>query len=68
MTRKTFSAALLTFSKAFDSVWRVGLWRKLLSTHVDGKFLRVLQNMYSNIKSYITVAGEDSPFSSVIGE
>ena len=60
--KKKLFCCFVDFSKAFDSVWRVGLWRKLLSTHVDGKFLRVLQNMYSNIKSCVTVAGEDSPF------
>ena len=50
------------FSKAFDPVWREGLWRKLLFTHVNGIFLCVLQNMYANIKSCVTVNGQDSQF------
>ena len=50
------------FSKAFDSVWRAGLWSKLLKTDINGNFLRILQNMYLNIKSCVSVDGNDSPF------
>ncbi|MES9879996.1 MAG: reverse transcriptase family protein, partial [Sedimenticola sp.] len=32
----------IDFSKAFDSVWRVGLWQKLLSNNINGKIFRVI--------------------------
>ena len=60
--KKKLFCCFVDFSKAFDSVWRIGLWRKLINTHVNGKFLRVLQNMYSDIKSCVTIRGDDSPF------
>ena len=46
----------------FDSVWHIGLWRKLLNTSVNGKFLKVLQIMYTEVKSYVTFKGENSLF------
>lgn len=60
--KKKLFCCFVDFSKAFDSVWRIGLWRKLINTHVNGKFLRVLQNMYLDIKSCVTIRGDDSPF------
>ena len=50
------------FSKAFDSVWRVGLWIKLLSNGINGKIFRLIYNMYQNIKSCISFNGEISSF------
>ena len=60
--KKKLFCCFVDFSKAFDSVWRFGLWRKLLNTSVNGKFLKVLQNMYAEVKSYVTLKGENSPF------
>ena len=34
--------AFIDFSQAFDSIWRVGLWRKLIFNSVDGKFFELL--------------------------
>jgi hypothetical protein len=56
------------FSQAFDKVWRVGLWHKLLNSSVNGKFFTVINNMYKNIKSCISHNGSFSPtFISEIG-
>ena len=54
--------AFIDFSKAFDSVWRVGLWRKLLENNINGKFFQVINSMYNGIKSCISINGQDSPF------
>lgn len=54
--------AFIDFSQAFDSVWRVGLWRKLLFNSVDGKFFRIVSNMYENIKSCIKLNNDASSF------
>ena len=48
------------FTKAFDNMWRVGIWQKLLKRGIDGKILKVIKNMYSGIKSCITVNGATS--------
>ena len=42
--------ALLTFQKAFDTVWRSGLYQKLLNLGIGGNFYKVVKCMYSNSK------------------
>ena len=54
--------AFIDFSQAFDSIWRVGLWRKLILHSVDGKFFRIITNMYESIKSRVKINGETSTF------
>ena len=41
------------FTKAFDNVWRAGLWQKLLKHGINGKILNVIINMYNEIKSCV---------------
>lgn len=60
--KKKLYCAFIDFSQAFDSVWRVGLWKKLLSNSINGKFFQVVHNMYKGIKSSISLNGENSPF------
>ena len=60
--KKKLFCCFVDFSKAFDSVWHIGLWRKLINTHVNGYFLCVLQNINKDIKSCISLKGEDSLF------
>lgn len=52
--------AYVDFSAAFDKVWRIGLWQKLIKTNINGKIFNVIFNMYQNIKSRITHLGEFS--------
>ncbi|MEW8548205.1 MAG: reverse transcriptase family protein, partial [Candidatus Thiodiazotropha sp.] len=59
---KKLFCSFIDFSKAFDSVWRVGLWMKLLSNGINGKFFRLIYNLYYNIKSCVHFAGEQSRF------
>ena len=54
--------AFIDFSQAFDSIWRVGLWRKLLFNSVDGKFFRIVTSMYNNIKFCVKSNNETSSF------
>ena len=41
---KTF-CCFVDFSKAFDTVWRAGLWQKLLDNCIEGKCFRIIRNM-----------------------
>ena len=50
------------FKQAFDSVWRDGLWLKLNTFNINGKCLRVIQSLYSNIKSKVVANNESSAF------
>ena len=54
--------AFIDFQKAFDSVWRVGLWHKLINSNVTGKILTVIKNMYANIKSCVSFNNKSSDF------
>ena len=38
--------AFIDYRKAFDSIHRTALWRKLLSHNIDGSVLRVIHNIY----------------------
>ena len=58
--RKKLFCCFIDFSRAFDTVWRVGLWRKLLSNNINGKILRIIKSMYEDIKSCVTINNETS--------
>ena len=60
--KKKLFCCFVDFSSAFDSVWRVGLWQKLLNMQIKGKVLTVIYNMYDDIKSCVSVNGENSSF------
>ena len=59
--KKKLFLAFIYFSQAFDNVWRAGLWYKLLQNNADGKFFKVIKNMYNNVKSCIKLDGSYSP-------
>ena len=59
---KKLFCAFIDFSQAFDKVWRVGLWHKLLQNHINGKFYSIITNMYNNIKSCVSHDGNKSEF------
>ena len=50
------------YSKAFDSINRATLWKKLISCGISGKVLCVILNMYKSIKSYVMANGMQSEF------
>ena len=52
----------MDFKQAFDTVWRGGLWVKLLELNVNGKCFNIIRNMYSNIKSRISTVEGCSAF------
>ena len=45
--------AFIDYKKAFDSVQRGLLWRKLLNSGVNGEVLRVIRDMYAKAKSCV---------------
>ena len=60
--KKKLFCAFIDFKQAFDNVWRGGLWTKLSSYNVNGKCLKLIQNMYENIKSRVSSADGSSAF------
>ena len=55
-------AVFIDFEKAFDKVWRDGLWYKLLLNHIDGKMYNIIYQMYQGIKSRIVLNGNKSEY------
>ena len=54
---KTF-CAFIDVRKAYDRVWRDGLWKRLWDAGVRGKMWRVLRRMYEKVNSCVLVDGE----------
>ena len=52
--KKTF-CSFIDFSKAFDSVWRIGLWMKLLGNGIQGKIFRHSGEQSAFFQSYCEV-------------
>ena len=46
--------AFIDFEKAFDKVWRDGLWYTLLLNYMNGNMYNIIVNMYSGTKSCIS--------------
>ena len=55
---KKIYCAFIKYCKAFDTVWRKGLWYKLLKKEIIGKILDIVYNMYQNIKSCVASEGK----------
>ena len=62
LKRKKLYCAFVDFEKAFDFVHRNSLFFKLLQNHINGKFFRIVKNMYQDTKSCIVQDNEKSEF------
>ena len=54
---KRLYCAFVDLKKAFDSVYRNGMWFKLYNCGIQGKLLRIVKNMYSVVKSCVRHCG-----------
>jgi hypothetical protein len=54
-SKKKIFCAFIDFKQAFDTVWRGGLWSKLLNANITGKCFNVINSMYKNIKSMVKI-------------
>ena len=59
---KKLYCTFVDFRKAFDSVWRTGLWRKLQKCEIKGKCFKIILNLYRNIKSCVEFNNKQSEF------
>ena len=60
LSKKKLYCAFIDFEKAFDTVWRLGLWNKLITSNINGKCFKVIVNMYNGIKAKIINGGSVS--------
>jgi len=52
----------IDIKKAYDRVWRDGLWARLADIGVKGKMWRIIRMMYSSTSSSVFAGGKDSDF------
>ena len=61
-------AFFIDYSKAFDYVVRENLWFKLMKCGIGGKMLKMIQSMYSDVKTRVFVNGNTSePYKCKLG-
>ena len=66
--RKHIYACFVDFSNAFPSVWRNGLYFKLLKSGISSKFVNLIISLYTNTHNYIKIGNKLSKrFDSHIG-
>lgn len=60
--KKKLFCCFVDFKQCFDSIWRIGLWKKLLNENINGKCFNIIKSMYNNIKSKIQTSEGSTPF------
>jgi hypothetical protein len=60
--QKRIYGCFVDYQKAFDSVDRTTLWRKLLESGIKGKIFTVIYNLYKQAKSCVSLGGHLSSF------
>lgn len=51
--KKKLFCCFIDFKKAFDTIWRAGLWQKLINSNIHGKMFKIIFSFYDNIKSCV---------------
>ena len=59
---KLVYVCFVDFSKAYDTVWRVGLFYKLIKYGLSLKFIKLIENMYINIQYAVNLSDRITPF------
>lgn len=54
-TKTPLYTAFIDFKKAFDTIWRTGLIKKLQSRNIDHSFIKLIAHMYSGNKAAVKV-------------
>ena len=66
--KKKLFCCFIDFKQAFDTVWRKGLWYKMLESKINGKCFNIIYNLYQDIKSKITTKeGSSCLFNCTLG-
>ena len=60
--KKRLYCCFVDFKKAFDSIYRNGLWLKLHRSGIGGNILRIIRDMYHKVKSCVRACNNYSEF------
>ena len=58
--KKNSYLAFLDITKAYDSVWREGLWHKMRQYGVEEKLVRVCEGLYNGMETRVVLNGGKS--------
>ena len=53
--KKRLYCAYIDLKRAFDSVYRNGLWYKMIKNGLDGKLFDIIRSIYSDVKSCVKI-------------
>ena len=59
---KKLYSCFIDLKKAFDSVWHIGLFRKLENLGINGNFRNLIKSIYRNTKCAVKVNGKTTNF------
>ena len=59
---KKLYLAFVDFQKAYDTVWREGMFFKLLKSGINGKFFNVIKSMYRDSETCVKIGGKRTAF------
>lgn len=62
LQEEKFYCPYIDYKKAFYLTWQDGLWRNSVKEGINGKIIRVIKNMCSNIKSCVSLNNEFSNY------
>ena len=51
--KKKLFCCFIDFKTEFDTIWRAGLWQKLINSNIHGKIFKIIFSFYDNIKSCV---------------
>ena len=60
--RKRIYCTFVDYAKAFDSINRVSLCKKITLVNINGRIFKVIYDLYSNAKSCVRLNGIDSEY------
>ena len=60
--KKRLYAVYVDMLKCFDSIYRNALWLKMYKSGIQGKILRIIKNIYENVKSCVKACSTYSEY------
>ena len=55
-------SCFIDFKKAYDSVWHEGMYAKLESLNINGKFLEIIKNMFEKSNCAVKIQNKITNF------
>ena len=61
-TKKKLYCCYIDLMKCYDSIYRNGLWYKLIKSGINGRLLKIIRSMYDEVKLCVRHMGTLSDF------